>query len=667
MGSIDKKLELITAWENRGLEKGAGKAKRLLDGVKNSIKAITAAAVALAAAIGGAVTALIKLGRHGAEVQSVQDSFQGFLEKADMAPDTLDKVRHVLSGTVSDMKIMQQSIQALSAGLAPDRLVEFWAKAKQMADVSSRPTIEMFEGLTRAINKLEVESLETIGITLKAGKIYEDWGNKIDKTREEMTFMDEQMAFSVALEKKYRENFASVGNVTTEVREKFQQVTARFRNLYDTFTTKISETPAVVDALDTVYKKLKDLGIWLEDNQSIITDFISVTISAAENTAKATAKIAEAWDNIVVLYRAIAYLPKKMLSVMGIAGNEAEKIKNMMQAMFMPGSLGADPAMKFLKERFSDEAIARRNAEQKPIVIPIKGSYKDPLLESLLKGQLAPEAQRPAPPGEDFWSWKIPDKPEADAEQMKFDKIIELDQKLIEHKEAYYDSITEMATRSAEEVAQVQSDSASSIIKEALNLKEAYIKSLSVMDKYSVMFYKAEGERGRVVNAMLIDMVGEMVSTYLMGKAKQAAIDAAYAAAQAVLHAAAGDWSGAAQYGMAAAKFTSIAGISAGAAAWATGYAQEKAAGLTPAPEFEETDFSGAESDTESARERQTTEATGVVKQRPINITISSQTNINAGVAVFSGDPDAIADYYDTYIRPQIQEDINTGVMSIPA
>jgi len=674
MGSVDKKLELITAWQNRGLEKGASRAKKIMKTVRTSIKAIATAALAAATAIAGVGTALIKLGRHGAEVQSVEDSFDGFLKKANMAPDTLQKVRYVLSGTVDDMTIMQQSIQALSAGLAPDRLVEFWAKAKQMADVSSRPTIEMFEGLTRAVNKLEVESLETIGITLKAGKVYEDWGKKIGKTRKEMTYMDEQMAFSAALEKKFQKNFADVGNVTTEVRERFQQVTADLKNMYNKFTKYMSETPAIVEGLEKIHDKFKDLGDWITDNQDVIRSFTNTTIEVAEETLKATAKLADAWDDIVMIYRAIAFLPDKAKSLVGIEDKDLkfwETIKTMIQGpgVTVARDMGRDNFLyNWLENNFSDEAIAEKERQMKPLNIPISADYKDPALKAMMEGGGAATSQKPAPPGKGFWSWKPPEPdPETEAVQMKYDKTIELDQKLLEHKEQYYDAVSEMATRSAEEIEMVQSESAKGVIKEALALKEAYIRSLSVMDKYSVMFYKAEGERGRVVNAMLIDMVGEMVSSYLMGKAKQAAIDAAYAAAQAVLHGAAGDWSGAAQFGIAAAKFTAIAGTAAAGAAWATGYSQEKAAGLAPAPEFEETDFSGAETDTESARERQTTEATGVVKQRPINITISSQTNINTGVAVFSGDPDAIADYYDQYIRPQIQEDVNTGILAIPA
>jgi hypothetical protein len=587
------------------------------------------------------------------------------------------------------MTIMQQSIQALSSGLAPDRLVEFWAKAKQMADVSSRPTVEMFEGLTRAINKLEVESLETIGITLKAGKVYEDWGKKIGKTRKEMTYMDEQMAFSAALEEKYQENFASVGNVTTEVRERFQQVTTSLKNMYNNFTKYISETPGLVTALEKINRGLKDAKFWIEDHQDDIVDATETTIDAigkvTETTIEAIGKLSEWVTKVDDIWAESEMLTTGVKIVVEDVWDPMPKISDVWDEMpkISTGPAWSTRLMTTLSRRLLDKAFIgvrmwgaiKRLGEGLYGEAPpdIGGVYPDPLLRAISTGPQ--EAQAPpgpreaqAPPGKDFWSFDYePPETETDTEQMKFDNVIELDQKMLEHKEGYYDTLTEMAGRHYETVSEVAEQAQSKMANEMLVLKDAYIRSLSVMDKYSVMFYNAEGKRGRVVNAMLIDMVGEMVSSYLMGKAKQAATDAAYAAAQAILHGAAGDWSGAAQYGIAAAKFSAISGTAFAGAAWAKGYAQEKAAGLEPAPEMETTDFSQAESDTESARERQTTEATGVVKQRPINITISSATNINAGVAVFSGDPDAIADYYDQYIRPQIQEDINTGIMAIPA
>lgn len=190
------------------------------------------------------------------------------------------------------------------------------------------------------------------------------------------------------------------------------------------------------------------------------------------------------------------------------------------------------------------------------------------------------------------------------------------------------------------------------------------MRGFEVMGMYSSQFYAKNANMGRVLNAMLIRGFGEVVSVALQTLAKEAAFRAAFYAAQAWASAASLNFGAAAAFTKAAAEMAILAGVGYAAAGYISYQAAGKAEKLASRNEEEQL---GREASAGESNIGQRKQASGVVQTRPINITIYSTANFNAGTMIFGDGERAVHELYGRSIRPRIEEDIQTGVIAIPA
>ena len=319
-------MQLLVEWADKGFQAGIEKDKRGLDEIKKRAMQVAKAMLAATAAIVGLTAGLLKLIKQGSEVKSVQESFEGFVRAAEMSPDTLARVRESVRGTISDLELMQASVRGLSAGLDPGRIVEFWQKSKQIADVTSQDTLMVFESLVMGMTKLEVETLKTIGITIRADDVYKQYADSIGKTQSQLKTYDRQVAFSIALEEKYRKNFLSVGDVTTRVREKFQQLTSGVKNLYNRFVVMVAESPKVMGFLSFLSGEIGNIDEKLESMRPGL-DRVIATIILMGRKGVETAKGVRSWKDellavgsVGVMGYLIMQLAKLKIAITGAFG-----------------------------------------------------------------------------------------------------------------------------------------------------------------------------------------------------------------------------------------------------------------------------------------------------------------------------------------------------------
>ena len=168
---------------------------------------------------------------------------------------------------------------------------------------------------------------------------------------------------------------------------------------------------------------------------------------------------------------------------------------------------------------------------------------------------------------------------------------------------------------------------------------------------------------GRATNAMLIRGFTESIASYIEMKTEQARIDAMMFAAYAIGALASGNWARGAAYGSAAARLGIIGGVAAVAAGYVRSYGQERAEAMTQESyRYEDSAFS-AEDDATGTRRT----ASGVVNGRPVIINIMSKVEIKSGVTVFGDSEDGLEEFYGEHIRDYVQDDIEAGIISIPA
>ncbi len=709
--TVEKTLELIAAWQDSGYTRGVMDARKRAELFKKAVRDLIKTIAGIAAAAAAGAAALLKMIQAGAEVKSVGDSFYGFLEAANMAPDTLERIRDSLQRTVSDMDIMQSSIRALSGGLDPGRLIEFWEKAKQIADVSSRDTVEVFDSLALSLNKVETQTLEAIGITIKMDEAVKKYADSIGKKQDALTLHDRQMAFSIALEEKYQENFRSVGDVTTRVREKFQQLKTSAINLKDAFFQAVAESPRVQEFLSSLIKRLEELRGELDDNRDVIGEVVDKILLLLDRFIELTDKIKTAGETV----------EKFQAPLMGLgAGIVGAKIGGWVGAILaatgvisggtipliaglvaLVAGLGTTAVVSFRKmqdaaqeetdatasglERILAlyEEIEKAKAEGKPMSLSEFAAL--PEKYGLLPGGGGGGGGSSAGGGDETrtpgGSWSYIPEPSAAVTPIlpedygpqppKEDELA----KLTAEEEAYLE-LQNTKVQAAEETAEALGDidearTERSAFLQAIELdnwrrnldarREAYAKGFQVMSYYGQKFYEHGAKMNRVLAAMAIAGFSEMVASYIEAKTEQARFDAMEGAYQTLKYLAQGNFYAAGLMAQATAGAAAIAGIGIVAAgairSWGAGKAESYVEEEEPG--FDDLDLEGGESD----RTRTKREASGVVQQRPIRIFINTTVSLQTGIAIFGEDEAGIEEFYEGRIRGYIQDDLERGVL----
>jgi hypothetical protein len=191
----------------------------------------------------------------------------------------------------------------------------------------------------------------------------------------------------------------------------------------------------------------------------------------------------------------------------------------------------------------------------------------------------------------------------------------------------------------------------------------AYEAGYAAMGRYSERFYARNAHMGRALNAMLIAGMGEMVASYIEAKTKQARIDMMEATYQAIRALAMGDFRAASLWGQTAAGAAAVAGAGALAAGAARAWSQRQAEAISSEGEQQWAAATG-ESAAGTSQRRQ---ASGIVNARPIAINVYSTANFNAGYMIFGDDEAAVKDLYGDRIRDKIADDIESGMIAVPA
>jgi len=310
--ALAKKMALMVSWEDNGFNKGAKGGAKSIDELKNKAKEMVKAFAIAAGAVLGLTLAIFKLGKSGAYVKSVEDSWEGLRKKAGLFPGVLDEISSRIDDTVSRLRLMDSNVRALSGGFDEAKVIQYWEMAKQIADVSSQDVQKVFDSLTLSMNKTEYQTLETIGVVLKAGEVNGAYADSINKTVNAMTLADRQAAMHLAIVQKYNKDYLSAGDVATRVKVKFDQWGAKIENLKNKFAKMVAESPSLEKFLDMLITKVDALDKKIDKSGPIIERITSNLVTLAGKAETAGGKIWGARDAIGAL--ASGVLAEKLIT-----------------------------------------------------------------------------------------------------------------------------------------------------------------------------------------------------------------------------------------------------------------------------------------------------------------------------------------------------------------
>lgn len=230
------------------LEKKTKSSGLTMGGVFKKIGAMAVAYIGVQA-----VANFVKL---AGEIESVESSFHGLANTAEMSSDgLLQAMKTASKGTVSNMDIMRSSNLAFQ--LMGEDVAQHLPKMMEIAMASARTqgkrTADMFNDIVVASGRRSVQILDNLGISSATASKYQDeFARKLGKTRNQLSETEKSQAFFYATMKAGGELTEKVGTETLTLGEKLQVAKARMDDMAHT-AGKIL-TPAIDNLID----------IWLE-------------------------------------------------------------------------------------------------------------------------------------------------------------------------------------------------------------------------------------------------------------------------------------------------------------------------------------------------------------------------------------------------------------------
>lgn len=693
-------MALIIEWMDRGWNKGAQKAKLDIDELKKKARELARDLAVGTAAFVGFTAAFFKFIEMGAKVKNVTDTFEKVRIQAGLLPGVLKEIQEATEGTVTDMKLMASTGRALSDGLDPAKLIELWKMAHQISEVSGADIVDVFQAMQISMSKLNTVSLTGVGITIRADEAFDRYALTIGKTAAQLTYHEKQMAIYVELQDKYRTKFLSLGDVSSGLKQQYEQLSTGVQNLKDKFFRMLAESPAIEKFFGILISKVGAMSTALDNAGPKIeaaTEKIIGLYKGLVNFASGTVK--PALENIWKFRDAIAALAavvgtgivaSKIMGigvalglVTGVAASAvialassfaglgtlmySEMKKSDQGAQELTGSLRAQHLVLKQFERMNWygldippwNKIKNRIADIEQMNAGIKGTGN--LLAGMganIPGTLgqAGNLKMGASGGEGVGGGAGPAALKVTEDGLKQAEIIHQDfnSKLLDITSRRVDGEVELVNRGA--VAEVR----------AMQMRQAlYERGFAAMGTYSYKFFDDASRRGRTLNAMLIKGFGEVAASYIEAKAKQAGIDALEFAYQGIVSLARGNLGAAAAFGVAAAKAGALAGIGYVMSGGIRYESQQRANSISAEQEDQWNRETGVgASATATAARRQ---ATGVVNTRPISINVYSSSYFQSGYMIFGDSETAANDLYERITRERIENDIESGMIAIPA
>lgn len=226
-----------------------------------------------AAGVGGAL-ALTSFAKKAGEAGDITEAFNKIVGKE--GPDMLKKMQDATLGTKNEFELMAAANDAVNKGISKDSIPIFTDFAMRMKDMgkTNAEVTDILTSMTTAIATGRTITLESMGITLEADKIYTDYAKKLGLTSgktEEIATEEAKKAQSTiegleatkkSLDLKIREIQLSDNSAEEKAKE-----TGKYREQILEIDKTIFGLESLTKQTQAVYKEDENLGKLLDENQ----------------------------------------------------------------------------------------------------------------------------------------------------------------------------------------------------------------------------------------------------------------------------------------------------------------------------------------------------------------------------------------------------------------
>ena len=256
-----------------GLEKGGGKAAIIMGAVGGAVAMITNQLLNMAMASGQAFVGYIKdAAMLSARIETLGVALEVAGAHAGYSREELNKFEEDVKGmgiTTSKARIALQ--QMAQADLELARAADLARLSQDAAVAAGINSSEAFNRILYAITSLQPEILRNMNLIINMESAMEKYAKQANKTVNQLTAADRQQAMLNATMRAgediagtYEAAIETVGKKLTSLPRYFEEIQLAIGDAF---------RPALSAGVDILTDKLKDLTVWLEENEDELQEF----------------------------------------------------------------------------------------------------------------------------------------------------------------------------------------------------------------------------------------------------------------------------------------------------------------------------------------------------------------------------------------------------------
>lgn len=229
--------------------------------------------------IGGAIVkGITDLAQLGAQTDQLEQSYNRLASQFGInAKDTLNELRRLSAGTISNKDLMLSANRAMVLGVAKN--TEEFGQLMQIARLRARDmgltTTQAFDDIVTGVGRGSPLILDNLGITIKAAESQESYAKSIGKTVEQLTEAEKKEALKFAVLKQGAKDVAEAGELTLSYAEQMAQLNTWLQN------TKESIGKGLLPAFGLLTRDMSANGDQMEKNGDYALAFAKVMYGVA--------------------------------------------------------------------------------------------------------------------------------------------------------------------------------------------------------------------------------------------------------------------------------------------------------------------------------------------------------------------------------------------------
>lgn len=270
-GALDRLKTFSEQFDRFGLAIGRlspqlGGAMNMIAGMTGELAKMTGAMSLTTAGAAALGAALVGLGMRGAAMPGVIQAFDALSQRAGVITNVfLSDLRRAAAGTISDMMLVRQANLAL-AGAGPQLaaalgkqggLAGLLEVARAQARATGQDVGFLFESLVTGIKRSSPLLVDNTGLVLKVGEANEAFARSLNKTVDQLTAEEKQIALLNATLEAGRQGVMLYGRTALQASEYIARIQTTITNTLDRLALSVQPIFTLLTAIgDTIVQAI---------------------------------------------------------------------------------------------------------------------------------------------------------------------------------------------------------------------------------------------------------------------------------------------------------------------------------------------------------------------------------------------------------------------------